>query len=236
MTIAVMSFLLCAMFTPSCVGGFDCVDGRGETISESRSATPFSAIRINGSAHVILSQNRDLSVTVEGQKNILELVTTEVNSGELVIDTRGCIRSGKPVRVVINAPNIEALTIDGSGNISGATPINAEELSLRIDGSGDIELEVDTQKLQTVINGSGDIALRGSAQQHSIKIAGSGDIRAFDLSTEDSDIKIYGSGDCEANVAGSLDATIRGSGDIVYIGSPHHVERSIDGSGDIEQR
>ena len=47
---------------------------------------------------------------------------------------------------------------------------------------------------------------------------------------------INGSGDIEVNVEKSLDATVNGSGGIIYFGNPNDLKQKINGSGDITQK
>ena len=109
--------------------------------------------------------------------------------------------------------------------------ITADSLDVGVAGSGDINMEVDTDRLGTTISGSGEAVLRGRADVHTAIISGSGDIQGYELATKESKITILGSGESQITVSDTLDVTISGSGDVYYKGSPENIKQAIAGSG-----
>jgi len=70
----------------------------------------------------------------------------------------------------------------------------------------------------------------GLANTYTIRISGSGDIKSFGLTADKADVSIESSGDAEINVTQHLKASIKGSGNIMYQGSPE-IDSNISGSG-----
>ena len=62
--------------------------------------------------------------------------------------------------------------------------------------------------------------LSGSADELEAGINGSGDIRAAELETDKTSIRISGSGSADIQAKKELTANINGSGDVRYRGSP----------------
>lgn len=214
------------------------VKGEGPTVTEQRAADNFRTIRCAISGEVYVRQDSFYRVEVRGQKNILDILNTSVSGGELKIDFdhNKIIGRHDKVEIYISCPNIEGLSVSGSGNITVMNKIVASELDLNISGSGNISLtEVNTNRLNTKISGSGDIdVLNGWATTTSSTISGSGGITMSGITSDYADIKISGSGDSRVNVKELLDINISGSGDVYYLGNPR-INQRISGSGKVHR-
>jgi len=115
--------------------------------------------------------------------------------------------------VAVSVPSLDALTVQGSGNIS-VTGINSPSLTVRLPGSGTIHAAGTTTRLDVAIGGSGTALLSR-------------------LIAHDATASINGSGSIALTATHSLDASISGSGTIFYTGNPAQVTRSVTGSGTI---
>lgn len=102
-------------------------------------------------------------------------------------------------------------------------------------GSGSIDApDVGVSVVTVRISGSGEIELSGTTDDLEVSISGSGDFEGADLVARRGDISISGSGAATINVSDQLDAEITGSGDIEYLGDPS-VNANTSGSGDIRR-
>ncbi len=228
--------LVCAFIASGCVHVFvDCVQGSGTVARDVRSVSTFQRVVIKGGTDVVLRQAAAQSVVVEAEDNLLPLIRTAVENGELVIDTRKCIESTRPVVVHVAAPELAGIHINGSGDVSGPDKIDAPTFDLSISGSGDVRLWLASTNLRTRISGSGDIVLRGSARDFDVTISGAGDITASDLAVARARVTISGSGDCRLDVSELLDVSISGAGDVGYKGPVRDVRASVSGSGDVHR-
>lgn len=209
--------------------------GSGNVISETRSVESFTSVDARFSGNLYITQSGTIDVRVEAEDNLLPLLRTYVTNGVLIIYWEKNVHTNKPVSVYASMGDVEKLSNSGSGGVIGQTAISANALELKIAGSGKIDLEIDVQELSTSIAGSGNIILKGSATAHSSTISGSGSVKAFDLITEKSSIKIYGSGGCNIFVSEELDVKIDGSGSVYYKGGPPTIDTDISGSGSVKE-
>jgi hypothetical protein len=217
--------------------GRDRVIGSGFVRTENRNVAPFSAIEVEGSGNVTLSQGLMQSVTVETDDNALEIVKTEVVGGVLHLGLKRGVRIARLTRLEfrVTAPRIEGIVISGSGDVWGATPIMAGSLSLAIHGSGNIDATVQADTLRADIGGSGDIRLQGQTRNISISVNGSGNVRARDLVSASADVRINGSGSADITAREDILVNINGSGDVTYGGGARVTVRS-SGSGTARER
>jgi hypothetical protein len=130
---------------------------------------------------------------------------------------------------------IRRLTVRGSETIVSEDALSAESLEAIMEGSGNIDLLVNTTRMVSRTDGSGSIRLRGEATEHTATIQGSGSINAFDLATRKTTVTVSGSGSAEVFVTEKLDVTVEGSGNVRYRGDPANVNQKISGSGTVSK-
>jgi hypothetical protein len=201
---------------------------------EERDVSSFSGIALGISGDLYLTQGSPQKVVIQAESN-LDRIETTVKGGLLRIKTDNWNQRIKGAKIWITMPTVEALHVSGSGNILAETSVDADELELKVSGSGEIKIsELKADEIEAAISGSGDIILGGSADEIEIGISGSGGFSAGALKVNEGGVKISGSGDCSVDVTGELDAAISGSGTITYYSDPQ-VDARVSGSGKVRK-
>jgi hypothetical protein len=221
----------CRMF------GFKHIEGNGNVITQARNISKATRIKLAGSFDVELTEAANTSVEVVGDDNILPYILTSENDGVLLIKAKDHIsyNSSDGIKIKISTPKLENLQLAGSGNIIGKGKfIGSDKLILKIAGSGDIKLDVNTPTIVSDIAGSGSISLSGETKEETISIAGVGNYLAEELKAENAKVKIAGSGDVKLFVSANLDVNIAGVGSVYYKGNPT-VKQKVAGSGDVKK-
>lgn len=182
------------------------------------------SLQINLPAEVTYVQGATPKVTISGPKALVDRVTLvdgglrfeppggdsrlTVRSGGLGIDTgRG------DLKITIVAPAVTKFVLNGSPSLSLAG--------------------YDQPDLTVEINGSGDVSGSGRTQALHLSIAGSGEASLADFQTQNASISINGSGDAEIQARGAVQVAIAGSGDVTLTTKPASLSSNIDGSGDL---
>lgn len=193
------------------------VMGSGRVISEEREVQDFDSVRMSGSGTLILQQTGSESLVIEAEDNILPLLTSEVRDRRLMLGLRpgSSYRASRKVTYRLTVKDMKGIEVSGSGDVQG-TDISTDSLTLQGSGSFDMTLAGRADRLQVDISGSG--AFQGDA-----------------LESREATVMISGSGDATVKVTDSLDAFVRGSGNVVYIGNPTLTQR-VSGSGSITRR
>lgn len=213
------------------------IKGNGNVVTEERSVGTYSAVSLSGWFDVELVQGREGTITIRGESNLLEHLITEVDNGTLELKTekgvnlRSSQRTG--IKITVPVESIEAVNLSGSGDINGSFPIKAPDFSVRLAGSGDIDLVLEADQVKTAVSGSGDVTLSGNTGELDISVSGSGDVMAYGLEAGTIKVSVTGSADVEVTATELLQAWISGSGDIKYRGSPAKVEAKSVGSGSV---
>ena len=221
------------MLFAACVAPQKCVKGNGQVEERTIELAEFNSFMVGCSADVELKQGDVQQVILVGESNILDLFNTKVKDGMWHIDTEKCFQSNKGLKVMITVKDLAMIKINGSGDVRSKSLIKTKDLTIDINGSGDVSLELDSEDLKTEINGSGDVVISGECYSMEIDVNGSGDVDASELNTGDCNIDVNGSGDSKVNVTGHLKVEINGSGDVHYLGQPKSIDVEENGSGDV---
>lgn len=254
------------------------IQGSGTFKTETREVSGISAIELDTSGHLTVSQGDNESLTIEADDNLLPLLTSDVTNGTLKLDTKpgSSMNSTKPIQYVAVVKNLAAIKLSSSGTItmgdltgaesfqiegdgsgdmtfgavqttaakvnlsaSGSVTIaslTSDNLSIQVDGSGDAALtDVDTQSLSAKLSASGMLTISGATSDQAVQIDGSGRYNGENLTSKTAVVSTNASGDATIQVSDSLNATVTGSGSIIYTGSPTLLQK-VDGSGRVTQK
>lgn len=213
------------------------IKGNGVMSSQNRNIVNAARIKLLGSYDVEITQGATTSVRVEADENILPYILTNENDGFLVIKSKDHINLSTEniIKIYITTAKLEEVHLSGSGNITGKSKFTgASKLLLRISGSGDMKMEVNTPVIDASISGSGTITLKGETMDESIHITGQGDFNADELKAENAKVSIAGAGDIRVFADHDLDINIAGAGSVYYKGSAS-VKQHVAGSGEIKK-
>ncbi|MCF8364895.1 MAG: DUF2807 domain-containing protein [Bacteroidales bacterium] len=211
------------------------VKGNGKVVTQERDPGNFSGIKVNCSADVYIKQGSQNQVIVKADENLLEMIETEVTGDILKVDINGSISNVKQLDVFITVENLNTIQINGSGDVESENTIQGIDLEIGINGSGNVELDLDMKNVRTSINGSGDVSLSGVNGDFELKISGSGGFDGKDMRLNVCEITVFGSGDVElSGSATKVDLEQSASGDInLYNLDAQDATVTSNGSGDI---
>ena len=221
--------------------GLGGLQGSGKLQTEPRAVGSFSAIELHGSMDLVLRQGAREAVELRADDNLLALVETRVVSRSgvptLEVRTRDGSRysSRNPITVTVDVVTLSALSVRGSGNVSGEG-LKAPALKIVLAGSSELKLrKLSLDEASLKISGSGNAELSGKAARLSVSISGSGDINSRELEAEEVIVSIAGSGGASVNARKTLGVSIAGSGNVDYVGDAS-VKTSVAGSGQVKKR
>ena len=213
--------------------------GQGPVVSELRVVEPFTKIESEFPGDVVLVQGDVQEVKAEAQENIIGDLYTTVSDGVLKIKIRNGLRliTGSSLKVFVTIPNIEKLSLKGSGNIDADNGIESEQLELKLSGSGSFNISrVESERIHSEQTGSGNIKINaGNTDELTVRITGSGDFKGENLYSKDADVSVSGSGSATVRASNNLNAKISGSGNINYYGNPRLTE-NVSGSGKVKKK
>jgi len=188
------------------------VHGSGIAVSQTRELALFKSVELAGSNNVIVDVGHEQSVVVHADDNLLRYVTTRVRAMRLVVgNLSGSFSTKSPMWVEIRVPTLTALRLTGSGTVSARG--------------------IDSRVLRATLDGNGVLRATGTATRLFADVGGSGDAQLQQLIARDVHAVVNGSGRILVTATDRLDASIPGSGAVVYLGHPLRVSTSVTGSG-----
>lgn len=204
-TVATASLMALTLATPSLA----------KEVTETRDVTEFTKIQIKGAIELKVVAGADQKVTVTTDDRYIHKITTEVSRGTLVIDMDD---------------------FDWDDHHDEEILVNVSMKMLReliVDGAVDAEIEnIDSEEITLTVNGAGDIEIDGKCKELEVDIRGAGDINARDLKCEMTEVNIFGAGDADVYASKEITAKLMGVGDVTVWGNPSKINRSIFGLGD----
>ena len=212
-----------------------------DLVRETRAATGFSKIEIDGQADVILRQGTTEGVTVEATAQALQQIETEVHDRTLNITLAnqrrwwdwflGGARTRSP-RITINFINVDRIEAAGSVRFA-AEALKADDLRLEFSGACTLRVG-DLQASRLRLDGAGAVKaeLVGNVPAQFIDLSGASSYQAGGLVSESAVLQVSGAGKALVNASKKLKVEISGAGLVQYIGNPR-IEQEISGVGKI---
>lgn len=211
------------------------VKGNGKITTKSLTVGDYDEIQMKGSFDMVLVKGKEGEITIQGESNIIPNIMIDVKDGVLHVAAKKGVNLYTKKALIVTVPfqELDAVCLNGSGDIVSEATIEATYLEVKLDGSGDIILPVKTSRLKSFVIGSGDIELSGTTNHLAVMVTGSGDFEGSDLESSVTDATVVGSGDAVVVANESIRAEVAGSGDIEYKGNPKKEKVNVIGSGDI---
>lgn len=153
-------------------------------------------------------------MTVETDDNLQPIVTSTVQDGTLVLAESGC-HDCSPTKIDFTV-----------------TVKSLQEIDLPSTGSAVIT-KLDGPKLSLKLSGTGSVQLSGQVDDLNISASGTGTCDAEQLTARNVTVSLSGTGNVRVNATDTLDAKVTGTGSIRYLGSPK-VTQSVSGTGSIQ--
>lgn len=195
---------------------FGGVHGSGNVASDKRDITGFRAVDVGGVFQVEITAQKEFSVEVEADDNLLPLIKTEVDDGVLKIETERKLSPSNPIRIRISAPDIDNLDVSGVANV---TLNDLKNTGLSVDSSG-----------------ASKIKITGETAKLTVDVSGATKVDAEDLTAETASVEASGASHVSVNVTGRLRTDASGASKIVYTGTPANVEKKTSGASSVSPR
>lgn len=218
--------------------GSKTINGNGNLTTTTIQTTDYEGISVAGNFYVTLVEGKEGTITLKGESNLLEEVIVEVKGNHLHIKSEDRVNlkpsRGMKIEITVPVDKINKVALAGSGEIKNGFNLKTDALSVKLAGSGDIKLNVQSTDLEATVAGSGNIILNGHTSELKGSIAGSGSVDAYRLQAENATITISGSGDYNVNCTNALKVRVSGSGNVNYKGKPDKIDSKVAGSGKIK--
>ena len=208
--------VLLTVFAAGCHADFGSrIKGSGKRELQKREVAPFTSISTEGAFTIEVTCQKDLSLEVEGDDNVLEYVSADVTNNVLRLKNTKSFSTNEPVKFRISVPNLEGFSSNGAGRID-------------IKGMNNEKFEIDA-------NGAPTIIVSGTTKVIDIGANGAVKVDTTKLRASRGVVETNGASKVDLDVTDQLDATVNGPSTITYKGDPV-VNKNVRGPGKVERR
>ena len=191
------------------------IAGSGVRKTEKRDLKPFTSISTDGAFDIEVVCQQPQSLEIQGDDNLLPMVSTEVSNGVLRINNVGSYSTREPMKIKIAVANIDGLTANGAGTIEVSRIKNGK-------------FEIDS-------NGAPTITVSGETKELTIDANGAGKVDAHKLRASRAEVESKGVAKVEVFASDVLNVTVSGPSQVIYDGDPE-VNQTVNGPGSVKQR
>ena len=197
----------------------------------------FSSVKFEAVANIIYTQSNKVSVTVEGDKELIDKLRITEENGilNIVHDKKYRVRNKKNLTIYISSPSIEEINFDGVGNWTMKGIVKADNLKIDFEGVGNFEaLELESNNIKVSYEGVGNLVLGGTTDFLEMKSEGVGSINTQKLLAKKAVVRSSGVGSVKLFASESIDLQNNGVGSITYYGNPTVKNFNNSGVGKIK--
>ncbi|MDN3666766.1 head GIN domain-containing protein [Algibacter miyuki] len=213
------------------------VKGNGKVQIETRIITaPFSTIQATEGLDVYLTHSAEVSVRVEADSNLQELILAEVKNGVLKIHTEKSIGRCTSKKVYVSFNDISKIKATSGSDVISTNIIAVNDLELATSSGSDMDISVNTMNLKCKSSSGSDLKVSGKTETLEAEATSGSDIDAKKLMAQYSEVKASSGADIKLNTEKTLKAKATSGGDITYYGSPKQVEKMNSSSGSVKKK
>ena len=225
-----IAYLSVGVLLLSSCNGFDCINGSGNQVTESRDIGTFTQVETSGSLKIVLSQDSTSSVRILADDNIQKEIQTRLSGNTLKIDIEGNFCDAGPITIFLGSKDYQKIESSGSVEVLSEGKLNLNELDLDLQGSSKVMLDLNVKSLMTSSSGSSEIILKGQAGSHDLDMTGSSSVEALDFVVGEYRINSTGASKSQINVLNSLEVDSRGASEVEYKGKPSKIKKDNSGA------
>ena len=135
-----------------------------------------------------ITQSNDISLSIEADENLLDLIMTEVENDVLRIYTTENIRRAASKKIMLNISDISVIKATSGSDVYSTNTIEVDDLKLNTTSGADMKLDVNTQTLNCHSTSGSDIKITGTTDVLVASATSGSDIDARNLSSEKSNV------------------------------------------------
>jgi hypothetical protein len=204
----------------------DGIDGNGNVTNTERNiSSDFESIKVSQGLELYITQSSDVSLNIEADENLHELIMTEVENNVLRIYTTKNIRRANSRKINLTIEDINAIKATSGSEVVSTNTIKVDELELNSTSGAEIKLDVTAESVNSRSTNGSEIKLSGTTNLLIAEATSGSDIEASQLRARTSKVKATSGADISVNTSKELTARATSGGDVRYSGNPQSVNK-----------
>ena len=200
--------------------------------TEDREVPDFDAVQVASGIHANVEIGPRRPVRIEAEDEVLRLVETRVENGELQIGFKPHTswQGDRRVTVTIQTPQLRGVAASG-GSIVRATFSRSNDADIEASGGSEIRARgVDAGRLSMSGSGGSKLNVQGRADTLRLEMSGGTQLHGQDLSVKDAEVHASGGSTGELRASGTLRGNLSGGSELHVRGAPRTKVATSGGS------
>ena len=230
-------FVTIVLFT-SCIGNmFNGVSGNKNVVIKDRKINEtFTKISVSNGLELYVTQSKTVSLTVEADENLHELIKTEVENGVLKIYTDKNIWKAKAKKIHISIKDFNELIATSGSTIYTENTLKLNSLRVVTTSGANTEITVDTESIATVATSGANLNIMGKTANHTSSATSGSSINAYNLKSKNTTVNVTSGANINIYASENLDAKATSGGDIDFKGNPKKITKKTTSGGSISAK
>lgn len=212
------------------------VNGDGNVVSKKRKiSNDFVRISASRGLDVYITKSKNISLEVEADENLHELIETEVKNGTLYITATKNIRMASAKKIHLSADNINEIQVNSGAEVYSENTFSSERLVLSVSSGAHAKMDLKVGDLTCDSSSGAGMELRGEANTLSASSSSGGDIAAYELKAKECTAKASSGANIKLNVSYRFDGSASSGGNIKFKGNPEIIDKNNNSGGSVRQ-
>jgi hypothetical protein len=195
------------------------IDGNGKSSSQTRQLEKFSKIDARGRVKIYLTQGANTQLKINADENLIPLVISEVEDGELKIKLKNRIRRGENVELYLTADSgLEEMKFASEATVETPEGLSGEKLKVESTAGAQARVKLRYKEVVSAAHAGGDLTLLGLSNIATFIFTSGGNIHAEDFKVEKGIAEGSSGGNATIKVDKELDIEVSSGANLNYSG------------------
>ena len=251
--IKITAFLFLATRSSCGIDMLNRIEGNKNVISINRDISKdFTKVKVSAGIELIIDQGSEVSLTVEADENLHDIIITEVEDGKLKIYTEKNIWKSASKKVYLTVNTLEELKASSGSNVITSTILKATDLNVGSSSGARLAIEVIAVNLTSstssgasanievnannVVSSSSsgsNMKIKGKTNIHETSASSGSSINANNLLSKNVTAKVSSGASISVHATKSIDGKASSGGGISFEGNPEKITRKTSSGGSI---
>ena len=232
------------------------IEGNNNVISIDRDIDEnFTKVRVSTGIELIIDQGSEVSLTVEADENLHDIIITEVEDVKLKIYTEKNIWKSASKKVYLTVNTLEELKASSGSSIKTSTVLNATNLTVGSSSGASVNLDIKAVNLSSktssgasanldvnatnVVSDSSSgstMKIKGETSTHETNASSGSSINAYRLVSKNVTAKVSSGASISVYASENINGRASSGGSISFEGDPKTVTKNTSSGGSISRR
>lgn len=218
----------------SCI--YNGVNGDGNVISKKRKiSNDFVRISASRGLDVYITKSRNISLEVEADENLHELIQTEVKNGTLYITASKNINMASAKKIHLSADNINEIQVNSGAEVYSENTFSSERLVLSVSSGAHARMDLKVGDLTCQSSSGAGMEISGEADNLKASSSSGSDIVAYELVAKECTASASSGSDIKLHVTDKFDGRATSGADIRFKGNPEKIHKNDNSGGSVKK-